>query len=215
MYVYQLHLLKGQASHMKNLLVVDVSPSKEGSSSRHVSHHLLEKLKKEHTSVLTRDLASEPIPHLTPDVLQAYMTPLNARTAEQKQLLAKPEQLIDEVLAADTIVLSTPMWNFGPPSVLKAWIDHIVRAGRTFSYGPEGLKGLAGNKKAYIVVSSGSLFSSGPMASMDSLTPALKAVFNFIGVQDVEIIRVEGTNDPTSKANAISNALNKIEKLVS
>lgn len=200
---------------MKNLLIVDVSPSGEASSSRQVSHRLIERLKNEHTSILTRDLASEPVPHLTPEVMKAYMTPLNERTLEQKQLLEKPEQLIDEVLAADTIVLSTPMWNFGPPSVLKAWIDHIVRAGRTFSFGPEGLKGLAGNKKAYIVVSSGSLFSNGPMASMDALTPGIKSVFNFIGIKDVEIIRVEGTNDPAAKANAISNALNQIEKLVS
>src|SRR5882762_9101840 len=112
---------------MKNLLVVNVSPNGEKSASRHVSKQLVARLQPEHSSIVTRDLAEEPLPHLTPDLLAAFFTPPENRSDIQKVVLEKSDELVGELLAADTIVVSTPMWNFGPPSVLKSWIDHISR----------------------------------------------------------------------------------------
>jgi FMN-dependent NADH-azoreductase len=200
---------------MKNLLVINVSPSGEASASRQVSKQLVEKLRSEHGTIVERDLAKEPLPHLTPEMIQAYFTPVDNRSSAQKQLLEKSDQLVDELLAADTIVVATPMWNFGPPSVLKSWVDHIVRAGRTFSFAEGKLKGLAKAQKAYVIISSGGLFSTGPMSLMDAVTPSLKSVFSFIGVPEVQIIRVEGTNDPTARENAISGALENLHRIVS
>ena len=102
------------------------------------------------------------------------------------------------------------MWNFGLPSVLKAWIDHFIRAGVTFAFTSEGLKGLAAGKKVYLIQSSGSVFSIGPFSSLDALTLGVKAPLAFIGITDFNLIRVEGTNDPATKENAIANALSSL-----
>jgi FMN-dependent NADH-azoreductase len=103
-------------------------------------------------------------------------------------------------------VISTPMWNFSLPSVLKAWIDHIVRAGKTFSYSEKGLAGLLKGKKVYVVVSSGSVFTSGAYQAFDHVAPYFKTVFGFMGVLDVDVIRVEGTNTPEAAKAALEKA---------
>jgi FMN-dependent NADH-azoreductase len=101
--------------------------------------------------------------------------------------------LIDELFAADIIVLAVPMHNFGPPSTLKAWIDHVVRVGRTVSYseqkGPEGkLKG----KRVILVLASGGVYSDGPAKPLDFQEPYLRAILGFIGLTDIDVVRVEG-----------------------
>ena len=106
------------------------------------------------------------------------------------------------------------MWNFSVPSVLKAWFDHISRAGKTFSYTAEGLKPLVHGKKVYLVVSSGSIFSEGPYATYDLLVPWMKTALGFIGITDVEVIRVEGTNTTEAAANAISKAKARVDQIV-
>ena len=98
-------------------------------------------------------------------------------------------------MAADEIVISTPMYNFNVPAVLKAWIDHIVRLNKTFSFGPEGLKGLAAEKKLTVIIASGSEYTSGsPMESYNLEGPYFKVVFGFIGITDINIVHAGGTN---------------------
>lgn len=190
------------------VLLVTVSPNGEQSASRIVANKLIGKLKP--SQVINRDLSQDPVPHITGKEVVAAFTPAEARTEEQKNLLKESDALVDELLAADTIVIATPMWNFGTPSVLKAWIDHVVRAGRTFAFTDKGLVGYAAGKKVYVIMSSGSVFSSGPFAPMDALSLGIKSFLSFIGITDVEMIRVEGTNDPKTRDNAIENALNNI-----
>lgn len=197
------------------LLNLEVSPNGENSSSRQASRHLLEKFKKDipGISITTRDLNAQPIPHLTGAVIGAAFTPPDARTPDQQEAIKFSDELVDELLASDVVVISTPMWNFGLPSVLKAWVDHIVRAGRTFSFSSEGLKGLVPTKKVYVVVSSGSVFSQGPYAVHDHFVPSIRGILGFIGLTEVEIIRVEGTVNPTTIADVVAGAKANIDSM--
>jgi len=120
---------------MMNILSVDVGPNGEQSTSRKVARRLVEKLKRPTARAINRDLSTGELPHLDGSMLQAIFTRAEARTADHANILQKSDELVDELLAADAIVISTPVWNFGPPSSLKAWIDLVVRIGRTFSCG--------------------------------------------------------------------------------
>jgi FMN-dependent NADH-azoreductase len=108
------------------------------------------------------------------------------------EALACSDLLINEVLEANVIVLAAPVHNLSIPSTLKAWIDHVVRAGRTFSYTPNGPKGLVAGKRAIVVLASGGIFSDGPAKPFDFHEPYLRAVLGFIGITNVDVIRVEG-----------------------
>jgi FMN-dependent NADH-azoreductase len=119
-------------------------------------------------------------------------TPAEKRSSDQTQLLALSEALIEELFAADTIVIASPMHNFGVPSTLKAWIDHISRAGRTFSYGANGPQGLLKGKRAILVLASGGVYSNGQMKALDFTEPYLRAVLGFLGITEVDVVRVEG-----------------------
>ncbi len=200
---------------MRKILIVEVSPNGGNSGSRTAAKHLVERLKDANPDLTTisRDLAAHPIPHATGALVGTYFTPPEGRTAEQKELIRLSDGLVDELLAASIIVISTPMWNFSMPSVLKAWIDYVIRAGRTFNYTNQGPQGLVSGKKVYLVMSSGGVYSSGPAASYDQLSPALKTQLGFIGLTDIEIIRVEGTNMPDVAKDAIPKAIAMIDKI--
>lgn len=178
---------------MKRILVVESSPSGESSASRRVARELLAELVKKEpgSTVVFRDLAEKPLPHLT------------AQTVAGSQA---SDEVIDELLAADVLIIGAPMWNFGPPSVLKAWMDHAARAGRTFKYSAEGIQGLAAGRKAYVVVSSGGVYSQGAAQAADFLTPYLRSFLNFLGITDVSVVRVEGLAIPDLKAGAFEKA---------
>jgi FMN-dependent NADH-azoreductase len=120
-----------------------------------------------------------------------YAAP-DQRTPDQAKSLALSDALIDELFAADTIVVAVPMHNFGVPSTLKAWIDHISRAGRTFSYGANGPQGLLKGKHAILVLASGGVYSNGQMKAFDFTEPYLRAVLGFLGITNVDVVRVEG-----------------------
>lgn len=194
-----------------NLLAIDVSPRGELSTSRRVAAHLISTLIGPDVALVRRDLAVEAPPHIDPVFMDAFLTWPDARTPEQKAVLAYSDMLTAEFLAADMIVISTPMWNYGIPSTLKAWIDHIVRLGLTVSHGPNGFEGQATAKKVYVVVGSGQLYSRGPYAMMDALPHSIRAAFAFIGLTDVEFVRVEGTNVPEIGADAVKKAIDEID----
>ncbi|MEU4143007.1 FMN-dependent NADH-azoreductase [Streptomyces parvulus] len=196
-----------------NLLSIDVSPRGERSRSRRVAAHLVHNLAALHgATVVRRDLAQDPPPHLDATFLDAYSTVPQERTAQQNTALQYSDTLVDEFLAADTIVISTPMWNFNVPSTLKSWIDHIVRLGRTVNTTAGGFEGLVAAKKMYVVIASGDTYSHGPLALYDAVTPSLRAAFSFISLHDLEFIRVEGTNQPRTRDSAVTDAITGIDQ---
>lgn len=137
------------------------------------------------------------------------------RTSDMVEALKLSDELTNELLWADEVILSTPMWNFSVPSVLKAWVDHVSRAGKTFSFTEKGLVGHAAGRPVYVVVASGSVFSEGAFASFDALTSFVKSWFGFIGITDVHIVRVEGVNDPNNHALALQKAQESVNSIFS
>jgi FMN-dependent NADH-azoreductase len=182
---------------MSTLLKIDVSPRGDYSISRKLGNHFATEWQSNHVGgkISTRDLANTKLPYVDlPWIAGAFTSP-DQHTPEHKAALKISDELIAELLAADEVVISTPMYNFNVPAVLKAWIDHIVRLNKTFAFGPEGLKGLAAGKKVTVIIASGSEYTKGsPLESYNLEGPYFKVVFGFIGITDVTIVHAGGTN---------------------
>jgi FMN-dependent NADH-azoreductase len=190
----------------KTILHIDSSPLGDHSVSRKLTAKLLAELTAEHpdSKIITRDFGVHPLPHLSGTVIGAFFTPPEKRDAALTEAIKLSDQAVDELLAADIVVIGAPMWNFGIPSSLKAWIDHIARAGRTFQYSPTGPKGLLTGKKVIIVSSRGGIYSEGPMQPMDHQESYLRAVLGFIGITEIAFVRAEGV---AMGENAVKKAL--------
>lgn len=184
------------------ILHIDSSPLGANSVSRTVSAQIVEQLKagNQEATVTVRDVAAQPISHLTGEMLFAAAD--QDIPAALKAELALTDTLIDEFLGADVVVVGAPMYNFSIPSQLKTWIDRISKAGRTFRYSEAGPEGLAKTTRVIIASSRGGVYSQGPAAVMDHQEAYLKAVFGFLGVPSVEIIRAEGVAFARDKALA-------------
>lgn len=137
--------------------------------------------------VINRDLSADPAPHLDAERFQAFLTAANERTPAQQQVVAYSDALIDEMKNADVIVMGVPMYNFNVPSVLRAYFDHVARAGVTFRYTADGPEGLIKGKKAYIFITRGGVYGED-----HSQTNYLRQFLGFIGITDVEIVHAEG-----------------------
>ena len=186
------------------ILHIDSSILGDASVSRQLSQAIVARLKVKHhdAAVEYLDLAKQPIPHLTAEILMG-------QDADQAAL---GEQIIQQYLDADIVVIGAAMYNFGLTSTLKAWIDRISVAGKTFKYTENGPIGLAGDKKAYIASSRGGI--CGENSPADFQEGFLKTVFNFTGVNDIEVIRAEGVNmGPELKDQAIAAALTQVHSL--
>ncbi|HYE42493.1 MAG TPA: NAD(P)H-dependent oxidoreductase [Caulobacteraceae bacterium] len=158
-------------------------------------------------TIVHRDLGAAPIDHLTGAAAVASRTPDADRTPEQTALAAADEAVLAEFLAADVVIIGAPMYNFSISSQLKAWIDRIAVAGKTFRYTEAGPEGLAGGKKVILVSSRGGVYSEGPAAAMDHQESYLRTVLGFLGVTDIEIVRAEAVNfGPDQRAKAIADA---------
>jgi FMN-dependent NADH-azoreductase len=159
------------------------------------------------TRIVHRDLVARPLPHLSGAHLMAANAKPEEVDAQIAAEVAESQVVLEEFLAADTIIIGAPMYNFSLPSQLKAWIDRLAVAGKTFRYTAEGPEGLAKGKKVIIVSTRGGHYSSGPAAAMDHQESYLKVVLGFFGITDIEIIRAEGLNlSADSKIEAISEA---------
>lgn len=190
---------------MKNVLLLISSPRGDASLSTQVATELANQIP--NARVTVRDLGSAPVPHIGPDFLQANFTPEANRTPEQKATLALSDTLIAELLAADVVVIGAGMINFGPPSGLKAWLDQVIRAGQTFRYGEGGPVGLVTGKKVFLVLATGGIYSSGPLAPMNHMEPHLQTSLGFLGMTDIEIVRIEGSAlGPEITAQALATA---------
>lgn len=200
---------------MKQILIIVVSPKGSDSASRKITQNLSARLMARfpEAKITQRDLAKDKVPHMDYSTLKAISSKDPAEVQANKESARLSDQLTDELLASDLLVIATPMWNFGIPSLLKAWIDLVVRAGRTFNYTENGVVGLAKDKRAILVLASGGVFSEGPWKPWDFVEPYLRTVLGFIGIQDVQTVRVEGTNIPALAASAVPNAEKAAETL--
>lgn len=161
--------------------------------------------------VLVRDLAREPVPHLDAERFQAFLADPAARTPQQQAVVAYSDALIDEIRQAQVIVLGLPMYNFGIPSTLKSYFDHIARAGITFRYTEHGPEGLLTGKKAYVFATRGGRYAGTPL---DSQTDYVRTFLGFLGITDVEFVYAEGLNmGESSKEAALAEARRCLERL--
>jgi FMN-dependent NADH-azoreductase len=177
---------------MSHLLVINSSAAGAASVSKQLIDETVARLRAADPAlvVVERDLGANPVPHLTPDSTAAIRGAEPANDA-QRAAKALSDSLVAELKAADTLIIGAPMYNFGIPSTLKAWFDHVLRAGVTFRYGENGPVGLLEGKRAIVVESRGGLYSSGPMQPMDSQEPHLRTMLGFIGIKEVTFVRAE------------------------
>jgi FMN-dependent NADH-azoreductase len=161
--------------------------------------------------VVTRDLARDPLPHLTAERFTALTTPADQRTPAQAQVAAESDALVAELQAADVIVIGLPMYNFGVPSTLKSYFDHVARAGVTFRYTAQGPEGLLQGKKAYVVATRGGRYSGTPQ---DLQSAYVRQFLGVIGITDIEFVYAEGLAlGDDSRAAALAEAGERLQRL--
>lgn len=178
---------------MSHVLIVESSARQQGSISRQLTAEFIAQWKAAHPAdeVVVRDLAQESVPHLDSDLLGGWMKPADQQNDAERAALARSNRLTEELLAADVLVLAAPMYNFGIPSTLKAWLDHVLRAGVTFKYTETGPQGLLSGKRAFVLTARGGVYAGGPL---DHQEPYLRQALAFIGIHDVTFIHAEGLN---------------------
>ena len=179
---------------MTHLLFITSSPRARQSYSHAIARGIVDDLKIHDPGlrVVVRDVAKEPLPHASADFASSRALPPDRRDAVATRALELSDALVAEVQAADVVVIAAPMHNFGIPSALKAWVDHIVRPGQTFTYSAQGPRGLVEGKKVVLVLARGGVYSSGAMQAFDFQEPYLRTVLGLIGMTDVEVVRIEG-----------------------
>ncbi|TSD89630.1 FMN-dependent NADH-azoreductase [Mycobacterium sp. KBS0706] len=200
---------------MSRILFVTSSPRGAASLSTKVATALVDRLQAQSPGVVVRrDLAATPLPHIGEDFLAAQALPAEARSPAQQAALALSDTLVQELFAADTIVIASAMINFGLASTLKSWFDYLLRAGVTFRYDETGAHGLVTGKKVYLVEARGGVYSDGPAKPFDFQEPYLRHLLGFIGVTDVESIAVEGVAyGPDVAEKAVAGALDKVSTI--
>ena len=193
---------------MANVLVINSSLQADNGNSGKLTQAFVTALHAEH-NIVQRDLGSEDLPHLTGAEMGAWMAEPADRSAEQQALVGYSDTAVAELNAADVVVLGVPMYNFGVPSQLKAWIDRVARAGVTFKYTETGPVGLLANKKVVILAARGGMYQGTPA---DTQTPYLKTFFNFLGLTDVHFVYAEGQAMPDAAKN-MDAALSQVATL--
>ena len=200
---------------MSNILVLNSSVSGEASVSRLLVADAVTELTQRDPSakLVFRDLAANPIPHLTPETVAGVRA--QATTPAEQAARALSDELIAELRAADTIVIGAPMYNFSIPTTLRSWFDHVLRAGETFSYSEAGPKGLLPGKKVIVVESRGGLYSEGPGQAIDFQEPYLRQLLGFVGLaDDLTFIRAEKIGyGPDARDQALADSRAELAKL--
>ncbi len=202
---------------MKSILLILGSPRGRASYSHQIGRRIVDDLKSRYPSakVVVRNLAKEPLP----DVGEAFVTgrvlAQDKRSAAEAEALALSDVLVAELMAADVLVLAAPMHNFGISAAVKAWIDQIVRPGVTFSYSDKGPIGLVKDKKAVLVLARGGIYAEGPMKQYDFQEPYLRTVLGFIGMTDIDVVRIEGVAlGDDAVRNAVTSAKAQADDVV-
>jgi len=200
---------------MKTLLQINASLFSDGGQSSRLADAFVARWRAANPdgNVVVRDLAREPVPHLTAERFQAFLTKPEERSAEQHAHAGFSDALVDELKAADVIVLGLPMYNFGIPSTLKAYFDHVARGGITFRYTEKGPVGLLSGKKVYVFAARGGLYAG---TSRDTQTGYVRDFLGFLGMNDVEFVYAEGlAMGDAAKDAALAKAGEAIHRLSS
>ncbi|HWT70398.1 MAG TPA: FMN-dependent NADH-azoreductase [Pseudomonas sp.] len=178
---------------MSRVLIIESSARQQDSISRQLTQTFITQWKAAHPKdeITVRDLALDPVPHLDINLLGGWMKAADQRSDIEQLSLERSNQLTDELLAADVLVMAAPMYNFAIPSTLKAWLDHVLRAGVTFKYTETGPQGLLSGKRAYVLTARGGIYAG---STADHQEPYLRQVMGFIGIHDVTFIHAEGMN---------------------
>lgn len=199
---------------MKKILHIVSSPRGERSMSNKLGNGIVEKIKEDFpgSTVTEVNLVKNYFPHLEEVHIASFFTPVEHFTDGNREAMKHSDQAIAQIKDADVLVIDAPMYNFGIPSALKTWLDHVVRVNVTFKIGEQGPEGLVQGKKLYIALAAGAIYSSGPMENYDFVTPYLKLIFGFIGITDVTVFRIEGTNVPVVQDTAVEKGLESVLK---
>ncbi len=195
----------------RNLLIVNASPNLENSNSRALSHHFVRQLESHYPSqhaLIYRDLEKEPIPYIRSNTLEVITSGITT-TTESKSLMDLSDILIREVEHSDAIVIATPMHNFTIPAPLKSYFDLVLRAGKTFRYTSNGPVGMLADRPMLLISTSGGCYYE---TESDFLTPYMKRVFNFIGINNFTSVVAEGLATGDKMETSLANAREKLEK---
>lgn len=198
---------------MKTILHLISSPRQDASVSIQLGKTIVEKLQQSYPEAKVDEvnLLELNIPHLDAPHLQSFFTPAEKLTSEDREAIMHSDNAFNQLMAADIVVIGAPMYNFTIHSSLKAWIDHVTRAGKTFRYTEQGPEGLVKNKKVYVAVAAGGVYSSGPYEPYDFVIPYLKSILGFLGMTDVTVYRAEGLSIPGIKEHALEKAIAEVE----
>lgn len=200
---------------MSTILVLNSSLSGEQSVSDRLVREAVTELAKRYPGarVVQRDLARNPIPHLTPTNVAGVRA--QPTTTEEQAARALSDELIAELREASALVIGAPMYNFSIPSTLRTWFDHVLRPGATFSYSPAGPKGLIDDKPVIVIESRGGVYSEGPGVAADFQEPYLRQLLGFIGLTDVRFVRVEKIGfGPEARQQSIAEAIAALPQAV-
>jgi FMN-dependent NADH-azoreductase len=199
--------------NMKTLLQIKSSIFSDGGQSSRLAERFVAAWRESNPGgrVIVRDLARDPVPHLDAARFGAFLAKPEERTPEQRAVVDYSDTLIGELKRADVVVLGLPMYNFGLPSTLKAYFDHVGRAGETFKYTEKGPVGLLTGKKVYVFAARGGMYAGTPG---DTQTPFIRMFFSFIGMDDIEFVYAEGLAiSEESKEKALARAQAQIDRL--
>jgi FMN-dependent NADH-azoreductase len=191
-----------------NVLLITSTPRGETSLSTRFARDLAEGLKARQPgiSLAVRDLSTDPLPHISTDYIDGRFVPTEFRSVEQTKEVMRAEVLIAELNAADMVIIGSGMINFGLSTLLKAWFDHVIWPGVTVKYTEAGAQGLIIGKKVFLVAASGGVFSDGALAAFDFHVPYVRHLLSFIGLTDIEEVRIEGTAYGPDALERIINA---------
>ena len=198
---------------MNTLLQLNTSINAASGESSKLADEFVAGWKASHrnANVVVRDLARDPVPHLTAERFNAFLAKPEARSAAQQEVVAYSDTLIEELKRADVIALGLPMYNFGIPSMLKAYFDHIARAGVTFRYTPNGPVGLLNGRKVYVFATRGGKYAG---TALDTATAYVRDFFRFLGITDVEFVYAEGLAiSQAGKQAALADAMSAIGRM--
>ncbi|MFI4866463.1 MAG: FMN-dependent NADH-azoreductase [Steroidobacterales bacterium] len=198
---------------MTTLLQINASIHADHGQSSQLATKFVQAFANRHPDarIILRDLASDTVPHLSADRFAAFLSKPGERSAAQSDVVAYSDTLIGELRQADVIVLGLPMYNFGVPSQLKAYFDHIARAGETFRYTATGPVGLLTGKKVYVFAARGGLYAG---TALDTQTSYVRDFLRFVGIEDIEFVYAEGLAiSAESKASGLASAAAQIERL--
>jgi FMN-dependent NADH-azoreductase len=198
---------------MTKILHLISSPRGEESFSIKLGNAIIEKLQQRYpdSEVEVNNLVESNVPHVNSGHLRAFFTTNESLGAQEIKDIKYSDDAIAQLLNSDIIVVGAPLYNFGIPSTLKAWIDHIARVGKTFWYDETGAHGLVKDKKVYIALSAGAIYSAEPWDAYDFVEPYLKKMLGFLGMTDLTVYRVEGVNIPGIQEHALQKGIESIQ----